>query len=245
MSRRARTVLCLIGVLGVAALLLSAVADMPIFGGMFHPYRDAALGAALRHGTPNVVSSVNFDQRAIDTLGEETILLAAVVGAVALLRTTEREPRHRPGAGHLLPATRFMGYLLLPVTVLVGFDIVVHGHLTPGGGFQGGVVLSTGWHLLYISGSYPALAKLRPLDWHEYAEAAGAATFVLTGIAGLAAGGAFLANVLPIGTFGSLPSAGTVPLLNFAVGVAVATGLMVLLGQFLRQAVLSDPEDVN
>jgi multicomponent Na+:H+ antiporter subunit B len=246
MSRRVRTVLCLAGAVGVAVLLLSALPGIPPFGGTFHPYRDAALDRAIRHTTPNVVSSVNFDQRAIDTLGEEFILLAAVVGAAALLRPTGEEPGRAPKeGGYLLPATRFMGYLLLPVTVLVGFDVVVHGHLTAGGGFQGGVVLATGWHLLYISGSYPALARLRPLDWHEYAEAAGAAAFVLTGTAGLVTCGAFLANLLPLGTFGSLLSAGTVPLLNIAVGVAVASGVIVLLAQFLRQAVLADPEDVN
>jgi multicomponent Na+:H+ antiporter subunit B len=55
------------------------------------------------------------------------------------------------------------------------------------------------------------------------------------GLAGLAVAGSFLADVLPDGTFGQLLSAGTVPLLNGAVGVAVASGAVVLLAQFIQQ----------
>jgi multicomponent Na+:H+ antiporter subunit B len=111
----------------------------------------------------------------------------------------------------------------------------VHGHLTPGGGFQGGVVLATGLHLLYVAGSYPALRRLRPLNWYEYGEAAGMGGVVALGIAGLVSGAGFLANVLPTGRFGALVSAGTVPLFSVAIGVEVASGVVVLLAGFLEQ----------
>ena len=41
---------------------------------------------------------------------------------------------------------------LFPLIVLFGVYIFVHGHLTPGGGFQGGVVIATGYLLLLLSG---------------------------------------------------------------------------------------------
>ncbi len=241
MNLRTRTFLCAAGVLGVATLLVAAFLRMPELGGTVHFYRDLALPAAIQRVTPNLVSSVNFDLRALDTLGEETIVAAAIVGGLSLLRPSEEErQRIEPQRGYVLPAVKFAGYLMLPVTLLLGVDIVVHGHLTPGGGFQGGVVLATGWHLLYLSGSHPALAKLRPLDWCEYAEAAATGLYVLTGVIGLLFGGAFLANILPLGEFGSLLSSGIVPLLSILVGVEVAAGLVVLLAQFLSQGLIRE-----
>jgi multicomponent Na+:H+ antiporter subunit B len=235
-NRAGRLTVFLLGAATLAVLLGFAIARMPVFGADVHLYRDAAVAAALARQTPNVVSSINFDQRGLDTFGEETILLASVIGAVTLLRPADDERTRRPpDAGAMLHATRLAGYVLLPVTLIVGADVVVHGHLTPGGGFQGGVVLATGLHLLYVAGSYPALRTLRPLNWYEYGEAAGMGAVVALGVAGLAAGAGFLANVLPPGRFGDLVSAGTVPLFSVAIGVEVASGVVVLLAGFLEQ----------
>ncbi|GAA3563029.1 hypothetical protein GCM10022222_53500 [Amycolatopsis ultiminotia] len=229
---RTRDGLALVGGTGVAALLVAAFLRMPAVGEHAHVYRDLVLPAALRANTPNLVSSVNFDLRAFDTLGEETIVAAAVVGVLALLQPPDRRATP-PQRGYVLPAVRFSGYLLLPVAVVLGLDVVLHGHLTPGGGFQGGVVLATGWHLLYLSGSYSALQRLRPLAWLEHAEAVATGLYVATGLTGLVVTGGFLANFLPLGRFGSLLSAGTVPLLSVLVGLEVAAGVIVLLSRFL------------
>ncbi|NKQ54317.1 sodium:proton antiporter [Amycolatopsis sp. K13G38] len=236
MSGRARWLIFGIGAVALVLLTGCALARMPAFGGMTHLYRDAVVNAALARNTPNVVSSVNFDLRGLDTFGEEAILLASVLGAAALLRPAEDERRRRPpGAGRTLQATRAAGYVLLPVTLLVGADVVVHGHLTPGGGFQGGVVLATGLHLVYVAGSYPALRRVRPVRWYESGEALGMSTVTVLGLAGLALGAGFLGNVLPTGRFGELLSAGTVPIFSVAIGVTVASGVVVLLAQFLEQ----------
>lgn len=236
MNRTTRYVVFGIGVAGLVVLLGSALRLLPSFGGTWHPYRDAAVAAALAHRTPNAVTSINFDQRGLDTFGEEAILLASVIGAVTLLRPSEDErERTPPSAGHMLHATRLAGYVLLPVSLILGADVIVHGHLTPGGGFQGGVVLATGLHLAYVAGSYPVLRRLRPLHWYEYGEAIGMAAVVALGVAGLVTGTGFLANVLPAGTFGQLLSAGTVPLFSIAIGIEVASGVVVLLAGFLEQ----------
>ena len=138
---------------------------------------------------------------------------------------------------------RVTGLLLVGPTVLIGIYIVLHGHQTPGGGFQGGVVLATGLHLLYVAGQYRSLERLRPLPLFEYTEAAGTAAFAVIGLVTLATSGTVLANALPYGTFGQLLSAGTVPLLNVAVGIAVGSGAVVLLAQFLQQLVLVSGDD--
>jgi multicomponent Na+:H+ antiporter subunit B len=238
MSRRARMVLLTAGAAGVAVLFGLAFARMPAFGGVVHLYRDLAVKAAVAHHTANVVSAVNFDQRALDTLGEETIFIGSVVGAAILLRPSGEESKDRPPAtGRTLEVSQLAGYLMLPVTLVVGFDVVAHGHLTPGGGFQGGVVLATGLHLLYVTGSYRALDRLRPLDLYDAGDALGAAMFTALGLAGIVVTGDFLANIVHQGTFGNLVSGGTVPLLSIAVGLEVGCGMVVLLAHFLDQEI--------
>jgi multicomponent Na+:H+ antiporter subunit B len=224
------------GVMALAFVL--ATLDMPHFGTDRHLYRDLSVPAAVQHGTANVVSAVNFDQRAIDTFGEESILIASVVGAAALLRPSEGETERRiPDLGRTLESTRLMGYVMIPVTLVIGCDVVLHGGTTPGGGFQGGVVLATGLHLLYVTGSYPALDRLRPVTPFEIADSAGAAAFAVIGLIGLASIGAFLGNFLPKGEFGQILSTGTVQVLSAVVGIEVVGGMVVLLAWFFEQEI--------
>ena len=239
MSRSVRMLVFLAGAGCVAAMFAVAFFRMPAFGGSAHLYRDLAVPAAVSHDTANVVSSINFDQRGIDTLGEETILVASVIGAAVLLRPSREEAEMRPRAvGRTLESTKLVGYLLLPVTLLIGFDVILHGQVTPGGGFQGGVILATGWHLLYVTGSYRSLDRLRPMELFDVGDALGATIFGALGIAGIVVAGNFLANIIPGGTFGQLLSAGTVPVLNGAVGLEVGCGMVVLLAHFLQQDII-------
>ncbi|MGV9900037.1 MnhB domain-containing protein, partial [Streptomyces tendae] len=85
---------------------------------------------------------------------------------------------------------------------------------------------------------YRALERVRPLAPYEAGDALAACAYLVTGLAALLAGSAFLANtLLPYGTFNTLASAGTVPLLNAAIGMEVACAVVVLLAGFLDQAV--------
>jgi multicomponent Na+:H+ antiporter subunit B len=79
------------------------------------------------------------------------------------------------------------------------------------------------------------MQRVRPLSLVETSKAAGAGAFVLIGIAGLIAAGAFLENFLPLGEPGQLVSSGTIPLLSLSVGVEVSGGFVLLLSQFLDQ----------
>lgn len=231
-----------LGAAGVAVMTLLAVFKLPAFGGSFHPYRNHAVAAAVRHATANVVSSVNFDQRGLDTFGEESILLASVMAVTVLLRPAKDESERRdPGSGRPLDSTIIGLLVFLPITLLIGLDVITHGHLTPGGGFQGGVVLGTGIHLLYVAGTYAMLERVRPVRPFEWGEAIGAGAFTCIGISGILVGAAFLQNVIPTGVFGTLFSAGTVPLLNGAVGIEVASGVVVLISKFLEQALTVRP----
>jgi multicomponent Na+:H+ antiporter subunit B len=167
-----------------------------------------------------------------------TILFAAVVGCVILLRQTRDEHRDRPAPEKVARPVRRHALLVLPVALLTGLYVIAHGQLSPGGGFQGGVVAATSLHLLYLGADYRALERVRPVGLYETGDAIATSAYVVTGLAGLIGGTAFLANtVLPYGTFNTLSSGGTVPLLNAAVGMEVACAVVVLLARFLDQAV--------
>ena len=242
MTRTGRYVIFGLGAAGLIVLLSLAILKLPAFGGSSHPYRDASIPAAVHHATANVVSSINFDQRGLDTLGEESIFLASVMVITVILRPAADETEERElSAGKPLDSTIFGGLFFLPITVIIGLDVITHGHLTPGGGFQGGVILGTAVHLLYVAGTYRVLQKARPVRPFEWTEAIGAGAFACLGIAGVLVGASFLTNVIAQGTFGDLFSAGTVPVLNGVVGIEVASGVVVLISKFLEQALTVRP----
>ncbi|MGH3498475.1 MAG: hydrogen gas-evolving membrane-bound hydrogenase subunit E [Nocardioidaceae bacterium] len=246
--RRLRLVLCLVGTAGLVAMFTIAIVGLPSFGSLSHPYGSRAVAAAIKHGTTNVVASVTFDQRGIDTMGEEFILFAAALGTLILLRRMRAEAEDE---GHQLArrpedvfeAARLVGLVMLPVTLLIGGYIVLHGHLTPGGGFQGGVVLATGLHVAFLAGDLGVLERLRPVWLFDITEATGAGAFVVVGLVAMASGSAFLTNVPPFRKVGDVVSAGTIPLLNIAVGIEVASAIVLLLSKFLEQALLIHPDD--
>jgi multicomponent Na+:H+ antiporter subunit B len=227
-------------------LLLWGLSGLPPYGVYPGPYGDVLnrVAVAERKAT-NVVAAVTFDYRGVDTMGEEFILFAAVVGVAVLLRA-QRDEREEPpdedAADRRAPGTsnavRVLGLALVGPVVLFGLYVVTHGHLTPGGGFQGGVVLATGALLVYLSGEYVTLRRVRPVALIDLAESSGAGGYVAVGLLGLAAGAAFLQNVLPLGQPGALLSAGTIPLINLAVGLEVAGGLVLLLSEFLEQTLV-------
>ncbi|MFF4014555.1 MnhB domain-containing protein [Streptomyces sp. NPDC001843] len=238
MTPRARLWLLAVGGAGLAALLVAACLDLPSFGGRRHPYGERAVHAALARHTANTIASVNFDQRAYDTLGEMTILFAAVLGCVILLRQTRDEHRARPEPAEVALPVRRYALVVLPVALLTGLYVIAHGQLSPGGGFQGGVVAATALHLLYLGADYRALERVRPVALFEVGDSLAASAYLVLGIAGLLAGTAFLANtLLPYGTFNTLSSGGIIPLLNAAIGMEVACAVVVLLANFLDQAV--------
>jgi multicomponent Na+:H+ antiporter subunit B len=251
MSRRtAGRLLAAVGCLGAGALMLLALAGLPDLGDVPHPYAARAVPAALAHNTANVISSVNFDQRAFDTLGEEFVLFAAAVAALLLLRRFRDEEEGEGDADdvHYGPrdvwsAVNLVGFALLAPTMMVGLYVVAHGAVSPGGGFQGGAVLATGLHLAYLAGDYRVLQRIRPVAVFDVGEAVGAAGFVLLGISALFVGDPFLTNWLPTGTLRELTSAGMVELLNVAVGMEVASALVLLLAKFLDQALVVRESD--
>ena len=229
-----------------AAALLAFYAwgtfSLPDFRTYRGPYGDLvdALGERATHAT-EMVAVVNFDFRAFDTLLEEFILFGSVVGVVLLTKNPGgrgwRERRDFTGDRNVPPpsdAVRWIAQLAVGPLVLFGLYVVLHGHLTPGGGFQGGVVLASAPLLVYLGGGLRPFRAVTSRPWIEAAEASGAAAFLALGWVSVARGLPFLQNWVPRGEVGALVSGGVVPLVSCATGLEVAAGFLLLIVLFIE-----------
>ncbi len=198
-----------------------------------------------RHAT-NIVTAVAFDYRGIDTLGEDTILFTAVIGVSLLLREATGESKSSPDddlPGRKVPdtseAVRFVGLGLIGFILAYGIYLIINAQRTPGGEFQGGVILSSALLTIYLATDFYIYNRILPIPMLEILEAIGLSGFVLIGLLGMLEKSAFLSNFLPLGHTGSLLSAGTIPIINGIVGMAVGAGNVLLVTEFLKQTLIT------
>ncbi|MCB1516511.1 MAG: sodium:proton antiporter [Hyphomicrobiaceae bacterium] len=189
---------------------------------------DAALNQTAVHyaeltppetGAQNVVAAIIVTYRGLDTLGEVTVLfLTAAIVALVLAQTSG--PTKGRGSG-LLPSGELLQTgtrMLTPLILLFGIYVFVNGHLTPGGGFQGGAILASAALLLLLADPVRRFSH-RLLSW---VESGSGVFYVLIGVFGLFLAGGFLDNrILPLGDFGSIFSAGAIPLIYALIGLKV------------------------
>jgi len=120
---------------------------------------------------------------------------------------------------------RTIAQKLFPFIMLFGFYLISHGHLSPGGGFQGGVVLGTAIILLALSHSIEQTEKKFKSRWLNMLEKLGILTLIFLGFLGIFFGYSFLGNFLPLGKPGQIASGGLMLPLNIAIGIKVAAGV--------------------
>ena len=246
MTRRVRIAVLTPALAGLGALFAWAIAGLPAFGDYRGPYGYVLnrIVVPLRH-TTSVVMGTAFDVRGIDAMGEEFILYAAVVGVTLLLRDESASGRAEERKARIRSdAVRLVGVLMIGGGLLVGLWLVAFGYVTPGGGFQGGVVVAGAILLLYVVGSHRDYRPFR--DEHVLDPLGGLAAggYVIVGLAALASGAAFLANLFGHGKTGTLLSGGSIPVLNWASAIGVSVGMLLLFAEFLEAYVFPlEPED--
>jgi len=184
-------------------------------------------------GSANTVTSVVTHFRGFDTLGEVTVLFLAAsgVGAVLFLRKNGHRKARTLSANSIL---RIGSRLLFPILIIYGIYIITHGHLSPGGGFQGGVIIATAFLLLFLSDNDYEVSENKVSVFESLSGSA----FVIIGLIGLALAvtGTFLGNFLPHpqAEMGRLISAGIIPLIYIFVGVKVGSELTGLIQTILE-----------
>ncbi len=121
---------------------------------------------------------------------------------------------------------------MCPAFIVFGSYIFIHGHLTPGGGFQGGTVIASAvmyMFLAYLS-YHPSHNALNII------ESLAGLTFVGIALWGLWAAGSFLDNFLPKGDWNRILSAGVIPLIYIAIGFKVGSELSALVADMITSA---------
>jgi multicomponent Na+:H+ antiporter subunit B len=229
-----------------AAFYLWGLAGLPGFGNYPGPYGDIINRIAVgQTNATGVVSAVNFDYRAFDTLGEEFILFVAATGVSLVLRHLrgEREEAARDDAlaqdTLTTDAIRIAALVFVGPTVVLGWFLASHAQTSPSGGFQGGAVLASAFMLIYLGGQFLTFKRISPVDVTDAVEAAAAGAFAAVGVAALVLGLPYLANFLPLGgTPGAVSSSGTIALISFFVGIEVAAAFVAIVSELLEQALL-------
>lgn len=231
---------------GFAAVLVIGMRGLPRFGHYVGVYGHVidGLGVSLRHAT-DLITALNFDFRAFDTLGEEFMLFASVLGITLILRELRgerpqisREESDEHAFAGASEALRAMALGLIPSLIALAVYVIVHGQLTPGGGFQGGLILGAGPLSVFLAGRYLRMRAIAPHRVIELGEALGAAGYALLGLSGLIFVGVFFKNSLPLGVPGQLLSGGQIGVANVLVGIEVSGAFLVAWSQFLDQAML-------
>ncbi|HEY0416027.1 MAG TPA: MnhB domain-containing protein [Gaiellaceae bacterium] len=224
------------GAAGLGFLLLWAVADLPPFGHYAGPYGDivSKVVEPQRH-MANAVTAVVFDYRGFDTMGEELILFAAASAVALLLRDTRGYDTADIVDAVRSDAVNGFGVLAAIATLLLSLYVVSHGFVTPGGGFQGGVVAAAAFALVFLTVEYHAYARLAPSKFAEPVESFGAGAYVGLGLIAFAFGLAFLENFMDLGVTGRLRSGGSAALVNWASALAVAGGFLVVFAEYLEE----------
>ena len=181
--------------------------------------------------TANAVTAIVVNFRGFDTLGEVTVLFLA---ATALGSILFKKRHHIGDRTVLLPASSIVSAgskLIFPAIILLGAYVFIHGHLTPGGGFQGGTIIATGFLLMLIayrdfSISHNVLSVI---------ESFAGIGFVTFGFLGFMNGGTFLQNFLGTGVLNDLFSGGVIPVIYILVGFKVAAELTGLIYTILHE----------
>ncbi len=225
----------LVGLLfiGLAFLLLINFAELPEEKLITFSLSDYYIGFGLEQtGALNLVTAILYDYRGFDSLGESTVIFAAVSGIVLIL-SRKMLPVSSHGLSFIVKRT--LG-ILTPFIALFSLYVITHGHLTPGGGFQGGVILaaiSIIFSIVYGSA----------FDYKRYSpelkttfETGGALVFIIIGGLGILFDGFFLDNLdFLTHSPGTLISAGSIPLINIGIGFKVGAGLAIVFYSMIQK----------
>lgn len=129
--------------------------------------------------------------------------------------------------------------VLYPFALTFGIYVIIHGHLTPGGGFQGGAIVASAFTMLIVAYGAKSLNFLLSKNTFSLLENFGAIAFICIAFLGtgatvfynfLANSGAIFGNSVEFGpNSGDINTSGVLPLMNFAVGLKVLSGITIVI----------------
>lgn len=236
-------------VLGLGALIILSLDNNPLYVGygnadvstrISEQYinRDAngvsravkfGVSTSLESGPANIVTAIVADYRSFDTLGEITVLFVSSLGVAMLLATSKAKRMELDFHPNFM--LRIGSRALFGIILMTGVFIIVHGHLTPGGGFPGGTMIASSILLLYLADD-----QFRTkVTGFKVLESIAGSLYVIIGLVGLFAFDYFLVNFLDNGVLGELISAGIVPIIYVLIGLKVGSEISGIIDHFLTE----------
>ena len=231
--------------------LLETVALMPRFGSpdtpMINEVTDRYIQQGLQEtGAVNIVAGMILDYRAFDTLGESTVLFIAASAVLILLRidrnkdgtpeleliAAESDDRHyEPRADRIMQGSVMV---LTPIIFLFGIYIILNGHLSPGGGFSGGAIISAGLILYLDAFGFEKAGRFFTYNTFAWVSFFALGFYALAKTYAFYMGANGLPSGIPLGTPGAILSSGLIMPLNIAVGMVVACTMYIFYALFRK-----------
>lgn len=192
-------------------------------------------------GAINLVSAIYLGYRAFDTLGETIVLLVAVIGTMGLLSRVQTlvntvgdddntiqtvsafSLRGEKRSSHVL-RTHLLEVVtgkIGPIVLLFGFYVMLYGHLSPGGGFQGGVIIASGIVFLALGNQQDNTSALSKSSILGGIESVSFLLFIIVAISGIFFGKGFFGNPLADSAY----PVGFIVLLNSIIGLKVGASI--------------------
>ncbi|MBQ9574485.1 MAG: hypothetical protein IJR27_04310 [Synergistaceae bacterium] len=231
----------------IVSLLLATVAELPPFGHERNPANNEVIRRYVEHGgretgAQNIVAGLILDYRAFDTFGESAVLFTAAVSVLMLLGASRRNKTDNCDSPHTNEAgmnflqrgpphhtfrhddtiLRGVANLSIPVILMMGCVVVINGHLSPGGGFSGGAILSTA--LILAANAYGFGRVHQFFNERTFIVSSSTALMIYAVSKGYSffTGANHLHSIIPKGTIGNILSGGLILPLNICVGLIVA-----------------------
>lgn len=227
MMQRAFVILAIAAMGAIFGTLVLSYSERPDLGALAARY---VADVPDRLGSPNVITGILITFRGFDTLGEVAVLFMAAAG-IGLLLHDDAAPS-APAVDRRRPPSEIVrsgAGVLLPLIFVFGAYVVMNGHISAGGGFQGGAVIASGVMLLLLATPGSNLN----VDLLSITESIAGVLYILAGLAGIVLAGGFLdSRILPLGEFGALLSAGSIPLISLLLGIKVGAELSVVVDRF-------------
>lgn len=176
-------------------------------------------------GVPNAVTGIIFRNRLYDTIFEVVVFTIAIMGSKFLLANEQplsevHQFRDRPSI--------VLAQLGALISALVGIELGIRGHLSPGGGFAAGVAGGTAIGLVAITSNAEWMEGIYKRWRAALAEKLSVLVFILLATLTL------LGFALPQGELGGLVSGGIIPMMNLLVAFKVALGSWAAILLFIR-----------
>ena len=229
-----KKVLSIMFILALGILLLVVMANMPRMGDPEAPTTRNVIPRYLERaeeetGTQNVITGIILNYRGYDTMGEVTVIFTGLAAVLGILGRERRRKNYAyPDRSPVQPSVvvRTAVRFLVPFVLIFSIYTILHGDISPGGGFQGGAIIGASMIVFTtIFGLWESTARI-PQKVRFPLEGAALMVFFAVGVVGIFGGGNFLTYMLPNVSSTLQPALRTWMTLFVEVGIGVGGAII-------------------